>query len=361
MLTLGPLPYDVSMTAYPLARASVESFGPFQETEFEFSPGLNVIVGDNATGKSQLLKLLYSSTKSLKDASSLTKKELGPALAAKLCGVFRPDSLGRLTYRCQGRSRADIRLAYTDLDEDLAFHFSSTAQKEVVIDSHPRMSLEDQPVFLPPQELLTLSAKFLSFYDNYEVPFEETWRDTLELLFRPAVRGRRESQAAELARPLEAVLRGGKVTDTDGRFSVRQPGIGNLEAPLLAEGMRKLAMLARLIANGTILEGGYLFWDEPEANLNPASQRAVALALAHLASHGSQVFVATHSMYILRELEMEPRQAQPRYFGLSRSESLSDTDSIASISVQTSDSFAGLDTIAALAAEDAQAQRYLAW
>lgn len=41
-----------------------------------------------------------------------------------------------------------------------------------------------------------------------------------------------------------------------------------MEMPLVAEGLRKVAMLARLIATGTLLEQGYLFWDEPETNLN---------------------------------------------------------------------------------------------
>ncbi|MFO1416253.1 MAG: hypothetical protein U1F28_03715 [Acinetobacter sp.] len=39
--------------------------------------------------------------------------------------------------------------------------------------------------------------------------------------------------------------------------------------PLIAEGLRKLAMLARLISTGTLLEQDYLFWDEPETNLSP--------------------------------------------------------------------------------------------
>ncbi|WP_281258757.1 hypothetical protein [Avibacterium endocarditidis] len=42
-----------------------------------------------------------------------------------------------------------------------------------------------------------------------------------------------------------------------------------MEIPLVAEGLRKLAMVARLVATGTLLDKGCLFWDEPEANLNP--------------------------------------------------------------------------------------------
>ncbi len=77
-------------------------------------------------------------------------------------------------------------------------------------------------------------------------------------------------------------------------------------------------MIVRLIASGVLLEGGYLFWDEPEANLNPSSQKAVAHALKHLADQGSQIFVATHSMFLLRELQMSGGSADTRYIGLER-------------------------------------------
>lgn len=38
---------------------------------------------------------------------------------------------------------------------------------------------------------------------------------------------------------------------------------------LVAEGLRKIALLWQLIKNGTLEKGSVLFWDEPEANINP--------------------------------------------------------------------------------------------
>ena len=38
----------------------LSNFTVFKEAELEFSPGLNVIVGENGTGKSHLLKLAYT-------------------------------------------------------------------------------------------------------------------------------------------------------------------------------------------------------------------------------------------------------------------------------------------------------------
>ena len=80
-------------------------------------------------------------------------------------------------------------------------------------------------------------------------------------------------------------------------------------------------MLARLTATGSLLGSGYLFWDEPEANLNPRLIKSVALAILGLARDGIQVFVATHSLFLLRELEILSKtddfgEVDQRYFAL---------------------------------------------
>lgn len=55
-----------------------------------------------------------------------------------------------------------------------------------------------------------------------------------------------------------------------------------MEMPLAAEGLRKLAMLAQLIATGSLLEKGYLFRGEPETNLNPKLIKEAALTILRL-------------------------------------------------------------------------------
>jgi len=53
-------------------------------------------------------------------------------------------------------------------------------------------------------------------------------------------------------------------------------------------------MLARLISTGSLLDKGYLFWDEPETNLNPKLIKTLAESIVRLASEGIQIFIATH-------------------------------------------------------------------
>ena len=129
-----------------------------------------------------------------------------------------------------------------------------------------------------------------------------------------------------------------------------------MEIPLVAEGIRKLAMLARLIATGALLDRGYLFWDEPEANLNPRLIKEVAKSIVNLADHGIQVFIATHSLFLMRELEIlhATRVKKVRCFGLhlnrdgvhvSQGDAVSEIGSIASLDeeLQQSDRFMEAD------------------
>ena len=110
---------------------------------------------------------------------------------------------------------------------------------------------------------------------------------------------------------------GGKVQvdSASGEFYLSIPGEGSMEMPVVAEGLRKVAMLARLISTGALLDKGYLLWDEPEANLNPKLIKVVAMSILHLCKQGIQVFIATHSYFLLKELEILSRQiVVPQHF-----------------------------------------------
>lgn len=143
--------------------------------------------------------------------------------------------------------------------------------------------------------------------------------------------------------------------DRNGRFYLRNSS-GRLEMPLVAEGIRKLAMLARLIASGALLDRGYLFWDEPEANLNPRLVKQVARSIVALAASGIQIFMATHSLFLLRELEIllaDPSQeaTSARFFGLQSTDE--------GVAVSQGASLEEIGDIASLEESLEQSDRYL--
>jgi len=78
---------------------------------------------------------------------------------------------------------------------------------------------------------------------------------------------------------------------------------------LVTKGLRKLAMIARLIATGSLLDKGCLFWDEPESNLNPKIVNQVASTIVSLVQNGIHVFVAPHNLFITLEIHILLRQS----------------------------------------------------
>lgn len=340
----------------------IDSFTAFGSGELKFANGLNVFVGENGTGKSHLLKLPYSviatsaSGAKRNNGDRPTKGPLQRDLAQKLSQVFRPASLGRLARRQRGKNRCEVELRFHCSEHTFRFSFSSQSTKEVVLDTCPTRWVDKAPVFLPAHELLTVFPGFVSIYDSHYLQFDETWRDTCQLLGAAALKGVRETRVIELLEPLEKQMGGRLSLDENGRFYLRQPGVGKLEIHLVAEGIRKLAMLARLIATGSLLDHGVLFWDEPESNLNSKLVCGVAEAILQICLHGVQVFVATHSLFLLRELETclkDNRFAHigQRYFALSPNAD--------GVDVQQGDSLDDVDPLVALDEELLQSDRFL--
>lgn len=344
-----------------LKTAHIKNFGPLPNDTYRFASGLNVIVGENGLGKSHLIKLLYSVLKVNASAKEFTKTELQTAYADKLVGVFRPDALGRLVKRKQGKDRCEVRLDMHDDSQSCAFSFATGAKSGVQVDQTPAAPSPQPapPAFIPTRELVTLCPWFGPLYDNYHLRFEESWRDTVSLLGAPSLKGARERTVADLLRPLEAAM-GGKVEvdKATGEFYLNIPGEGSMEMPLVAEGLRKLAMLARLISTGVLLDKGSLFWDEPETNLNPKLMKVLAASIVALCQQGIQVFIATHSLFLMRELEMllqeqSARGVPQRYFAL-RDEG---QDGVA---LEQSSDLTDIQTLVMLDEELHQSDRFLA-
>lgn len=302
-----------------------KNFTVFSEANFIFSSGLNVIVGENGTGKSHLLKVIYSMIAASEEqhrkrrADIISKAQMQRRYAEKLLNVFRPDSLGRLAHRVRGRKRCELQFHFDQSALNCHFSFATNSKSEVQIEQLPQKLHDKAPVFLPTQELLSLYPGFVSMYENRYLQFDETYRDTCLLLGAAALKTPKEKNIVTLLAPLEQAMNGKVILDNNDRFYLKSPKKSKMEIPLIAEGVRKLAMIARLISNGSLIDKGYLFWDEPEATLNPRLVRLVAVVICALADAGIQVFVTTHSYFLLKEIQILSRQREQtltRYFSL---------------------------------------------
>lgn len=286
---------------------TLNAFMLFEDLDIAWSPNINVICGENSTGKTTLLKVLYALLKpySRKNASELTKDLLEAAFVDKMTGVFRPDEMkiGRLVSRKQGLARASVRVSL-EKGDSVSISFGTRNGRHADIDMRKAPNRKPfDPVYLPPKEMISATEHFQSLYEDYHLDFEETYYDLTKLLDKPLKRGANTSEQNQVLASFEQII-DGSIIQRDKKFYLKMPGAGEFEMGLVSEGYRKLATIIYLISSGSLSRDSVLFWDEPETNMNPKMIPSVTAAIMALAKMGVQVFVTTHDYFVQQSFNM---------------------------------------------------------
>ena len=311
-----------------LTRVRLKRFTAFEDLDLELSPGINVLIGANGTGKTHLMKVCYAACEASKKGESFTDK---------LVHVFLPSRRGhwRLVRRQKGGAQATVEVFRGE--HCLRTSFYNRAAMPRHDDARQNRRWEDsriESVYIPVKEMLANAPGFRSLYGNREIHFEAVYADILDRAFLPAPR-QTSSTFRGLLRELQEAI-GGRVRVKNEEFflSAKQ---GRIEFSLVAEGFRKLGLLWMLIRNETLLDGSVLFWDEPETNLNPKLYRLLMKVLLELQRNGVQIFLATHDYVILKELDLQMTGADRVAF-----HSLHHSETDGELVCHTSDDYLGI-------------------
>lgn len=288
------------LTNHTLTRIRLERFTAFEHLDVELNAGVNVFVGANGTGKTHLLKVAYAAC----ELTAMKPKAINEVYVHdKLVKVFLPwnGDVGRLIKRPRGDRNGTIEIRSYDRRIRIPVFDHNIKQFES-IDSVDWSKETIASVFIPAKETLAHGPGFRALYAYREIHYEEIYADIVDRAYLPPLRDRTDATRGRILKDLEHAM-GGRVTVEDEEFFLKME-IGELEFTLLAEGMRKLGLLWLLIRNGTLPRGSILFWDEPEANLNPTLLTVVISALLRLQRSGVQILIATHEYAVLKELEL---------------------------------------------------------
>ena len=99
------------------------------------------------------------------------------------------------------------------------------------------------------------------------------------------------------------IMGGRLIIGKDGGIYYQENG-HQFSMPVTATGIANLGMLALLIERKSLDANSLIFFDEPEAHLHTAWQVFIAESLFELARQGVHVVIATHSLDILKWLEV---------------------------------------------------------
>lgn len=57
-----------------IKKLKMENYTVFEAQQIEFCPGINILIGENGTGKTHILKVLYSACQSVSKKRNIRKR-----------------------------------------------------------------------------------------------------------------------------------------------------------------------------------------------------------------------------------------------------------------------------------------------
>lgn len=290
------------------------NFTVFESCSLNFGAGINVFLGENGAGKTHVLKVLYSAAQAARPDISFSRK---------LVGTMQPDglNLSRLLTRKKGVNSADLQAIAASPsggEKRLMMKITRNTKKwdaEVGREQAWEKEFADKlSVFIPVREILSNCYNLPAAVSAGNIKFDDTYIDIINAAKIDISMGRDEQERGKLLHQLEKITRGKVTYDSAGDEFYLRVGQSKQEFNLIAEGIRKLSLLWQLVKNGTLRQDSVLFWDEPEANLNPACIPVVADFLIALQQSGVQIFIATHDYVLSKYLELKRKSKQDVLF-----------------------------------------------
>lgn len=270
----------------------IKNITVFEDFELNFDKGVNVIIGENGTGKTHLLKFIYALTQFI-DKEGDTKIEI-----AKEFFNTEPSNLVK-----NNKEDAELGIIYNE-DKKLTYRLNKDTEskkyKESIIFSEDTNS---KALFIPAKDMISHSKGFLALNNKFNLPFDKTYIDIITNAELPEAKQISKIHQNILDKLSKAI--GGTVVYENDTFYIIKSDNKKIEFSLEAEGFRKLGLLYKLIRNGLIEKDTILLWDEPESNINPELIPLLVDILLDLQKEGIHIFIATHSYNLAKYFEVK--------------------------------------------------------
>lgn len=292
----------------------------FHDECFDFSPRLNVIVGDNGTGKTHALKSGYLLAKALGytnlELNEITEEVRKRHIRHDFLSTFKLFRLGsliskdtkdslRLVAEINTKSPSIVDISVRTFPQNLMENIDIHILRDTALDN----SFYSQ-IFIPSRDIIS------SIGD----PLEGSCSDLYCLMYK--VKGESTSSFFHNVTSIIYPFINGHLVFNERSLIFETSDGYPQELSLMSEGYLNLAILGYLLDNGGIIPGSTIFWDNPETGLNPVGIKVLAEILFKLAGLDVQVILTTHSLFLMQEFEIlqkveERIRPYPiRYFGL---------------------------------------------
>lgn len=266
---------------------------------------INLIIGENGTGKTFLLKALYSAVRSMEDFQRGDDiRAMNDVLAEKLRWTFQVDKIGDLVTR---GSEDSLQFHMAMNEHNFEYQFSKDAVSKVVHLGGELKNKEGNSVFLPAKEVLSLFSIILKSREiDKSFGFDDTYYDLAKALRIAPSRGKNFT-AFSKSREIVSDLIDGKVDydENSGKWQYKNNKNQKFTIGATSEGVKKIAIMDRLLANGYLNRESIIFIDEIESALHPSAVCQFLDLIDYIAENmGIQFFISTHSYFVIKKMAL---------------------------------------------------------
>lgn len=283
----------------------LKEYGMIPEFSCKNFSNINLVIGENGTGKTFLLKALYSAIRAMEEYKRGDDiRTINDVLAEKLRWTFQVDKLGDMVTRS---SKESLNYEMEIGADHIGYQFSSSAASKIITATAPTGNREANSIFIPAKEVLSLYSIILKSREvDKSFGFDDTYYDLVKALRISPKKGKNYATFSNSRKLLNSVI-DGKVEydEISGKWSYKNNRGQKFAIGATSEGVKKISIMDRLLSNGYLDNQSIIFIDEVESALHPTAVCDFLDMIEKIATDMNlQFFISSHSYFVIKKLAL---------------------------------------------------------
>jgi AAA15 family ATPase/GTPase len=284
-----------------LSRLELKNFGPIRYLNCENLGNINLIIGRNGTGKTILLKAIYSAIRTLEAYRRGNEpRSASEILADKLYWTFEVEKIGDLVSK-GADGPLSFKLSFDT--QDFCYEFGKDTTRNIQTLENQVFPRDSNSIFFPTKEVISLHQIILQSREvSTAFGFDDTYLDLARALRQAPKMGKNYREFSSSRKELKEILEGRIEYDEKAGSWQFKKGNQKFSIGVTAEGIKKISILDTLLGNRYLDPNSIIFIDEPESALHPVAVSRFLDIIAMLSDCGIQFFMASHSYFVIKKL-----------------------------------------------------------
>jgi len=279
---------------------SIQNLGPIAKLEVKGLSNINLIIGPNQSGKTFLMKSLYTALRTVELCKrGKVMRSDSEILSDRLYWNFQVESLGNIVRKNESKYSFAMKSAGKEL---FKYSFGTATTKSVSIESNTFHRRDSNTVFIPAKEVISIKDIIFDSHEDQQFGFEEPYYDLVKLLGKTK-KGRNKKEFSDARQNVTDMI-GGRLefNEEQQAWFFKDKNRKVYEINSTSEGVKKVSILDILLGNHYLDEQSIVIIDELEANLHPSLIKKLLNTILLLSQAGLQFFISSHSYFVIKYL-----------------------------------------------------------